>query len=128
MKKTEELDINYYVELAKREIGKTHDVKYESDYRKKAGEFTVLSFEEENPAFTYNWIQHKEDDTPDGAELGYYRVRINNTKFYNGKEIRVRVKAYVQDYKGLNDHLFISTKDENTGKWLRAYTFPILNW
>lgn len=132
MKKTNELDINYYVELAKREVGSVHDLEFQSmsKYGEKAGTFEILEFEEVEPKFTYSYWKNKENDTPDGAIIGYFKIKLSDTKFYNGKTFRFEVKAYVQssDTGEVNDRLFISNKNADTGKWLKAYDFPILNW
>ena len=128
LKKTNELDINYFIKLAENEVGKTYDLEFQSFRLEKAGKFTILSFEENEPQFKFKYWKHKDDDTPDGADLGYYRVRLYGTKFYNGKEIRVRVSAYVQnEQRGINDMLFINNYNEDTGKCLKAYKFPIIN-
>jgi hypothetical protein len=132
MKKATELDINYYVKLAKDKVGHIGNLTFETFSRQGeiAGKFEILDFEaSEPPHFTFNYWMHERDNTPDGAVLGTYTIKLTETKFYNGKTIKVEVRAYVQDGDGKqNDHLFISTYNLLTGKRLKAYHFPILNW
>lgn len=132
LKKTNELNINDFIKLAEDNVGLIGDLEFETQSRQGeiAGTFEILGFEKsENPKFTYtvHWLE--DDETPNGADLGVYTIKLTNTKFYNGKTFRFKVTAYVQDEdRGTNEMLHISTLNEDTGKYLKAYCFPILNW
>ena len=139
MFKTNELDINYFVELAKSHVGEIHDLEFQTHSKRgeAAGKYEILSFTEENPHFTMHYFRNKGDDTPDGADLGYYTIRITESKFYNGKVIRVPVQAYVQAKDRINladgeyhitKALFINNVNLDTGKSLKAYEFGIIDW
>lgn len=130
MFKINELDINYFVKLAESHVGEIHELKYQSDskYGEIAGKVEILEFTPDNPHFDYNFWRHEEDQTPDTAKLGYYLVKITESKFYNGKTIRVPVSAYVQDEKGITKALYINNVNSDTGKQLRAYKFGILDF
>ena len=133
MKKTNELNINEYVMLAQEKVGYIGEIEFQSpaSYRKceNPGQFEILAFEQhENPHFEYKFWKHEKDDTPDGAVVGYYFIKFIDTKFYNNKVMKFKVSAYVQDDKGTNSRLYIWNNNEETGKWLKAYQFPILNW
>ena len=136
MFKVHELDINDYIGYAKSHIGETHDVHFKHNDM-KAGEFTILDFEPlDNPHFGYHYWKHEEDKTPDHAKLGYYFVKFNGTKWYNGKIIKTPVVAYVQSeytnegkaepYK--TKALCIYDRNAETGKALKAYDFGILDF
>ena len=127
----DELDLQYYVNLARKQIGKTYDLRFQSDAkcRQKAGEFEILDFEEKNARWELNdYYLRIGQEIITGADLGTFTIRFKNTKFYNGKVMRFHVQAYVQDKNGVNDHLFIGDVNEESGKGLKAYRFPILNW
>lgn len=131
MKKTSELNINEYIMLAEEKVGFVGNMEYASTnkYGEYAGLFEILAFEQAaEPHFKYSFWKYEKEDTPDGAVLGYFFIRLFNTKFYNNRVVKVEVRAYVQDKEGTNSRLFVSTKDEDTGKNLKAYQFPILNW
>ena len=93
-----------------------------------AGKFEIIDFVEDNAHFDYGFWKHEENETPDTAKLGYYVVKITETKFYNGKTIRVPVSAYVQDEKGITKALFINNVNLDTGKALKAYEFGIIDF
>lgn len=130
MFKINELDINYFVKLAESHVGEIHDLKYQSDskYGEIAGKFEILEFVPDNPRFDYSHWTTRENETPDHAELGYYLVKITESKFYNGKTIRVPVSAYVQEHDKITKALFINNVNLDTGKGLRAYSFGILDF
>lgn len=130
MFKINELDINYFVKLAESHVGEIHDLGYETDSKRGeiAGKFEILEFTPDNPHFGYSFWRYKKDQTPNNAELGYYLVKITESKFYNGKTIRVPVSAYVQEEKGITKALFIDTLNLDTGKRLRAYSFEIIDF
>lgn len=129
MMKTNELNINDYIKLAEEKIGYVGELRFQSKNNEYAGKFEILGFEpNENPQFTYSHWSYEEDDTPDGARLGYFTIKLTDTKFYNNKIMKFKVNAYVQSREGRDNRLFISTKNEVTGKYLKAYEFPILNW
>ena len=129
MKKTNELNINHYVELAKSKVGLVGDLEFQSRRDGFAGHYEILEFEEhEEPHFNFSVWWLEEDDTPNGAKVGYYIIKLTDTKFYNNKTIKCEVHAYVQDDEGLREDLYISTKNEYTGKYLKAYTFPIIDF
>ncbi len=128
MKKTAELNINEYIMLAEEKVGYVGDLRYQRSYE-KSGEFEILAFEqakEPHFTYTYNWLE--EADTPDGAVLGYFFIKLTDTKFYNNKTMKFEVIAGVQDEKEKNSHLHIRFRNEETGKYLKAYAFPVLNW
>ena len=129
MKTTSELDINYYVNLASEKVGYVGNLRFQTtkNYLEKAGTFEILDFTPyEKPSFYFCSNCYRENDTPTGADLGVYRIRITDSKFYNGKTIRFKVVADVQSKKGMSDDLFIIEINEDTGKRLKAYTFPVL--
>lgn len=130
MLKINELDINYFVALAKSHIGEIHDVEFQSMSRcgEIAGKFEIIDFVEDNAHFGYEFWKNEENETPDTAELGYYVVKITETKFYNGKTIRVPVSAYVQDETGITKALYIGNINLDTGKALKAYEFGIIDF
>lgn len=131
MKKISELNINEYIMLAEEKVGFIGNMEYASTnkYGEYAGQFEILAFEHAaEPHFTYSFWKYEEEETPNGAVLGYFFIRLFDTKFYNNKTIKAEVHAYVQNEEGANSRLFISTKNEDTGKYLKAYQFPILNW
>lgn len=126
----DELDLQYYVNLAKEQVGITHVLWFQSDAKwgQKAGEFEILGFEEKNAGWKLNDFYLKRgQEVITGADLGIFTIQFHDTKFYKEKIMRFKVQAYVQDKNGTNDHLFISTVDEESGKGLKAYRFPILN-
>ena len=128
MYKTNELDINYFVQLAKEKVGYIGDLEFQSFKNEKAGKFEILNFEKvEDPTFTFSYWRFKEADTPNGAILGTYTIKLTDTKFYNGKTFEFEVHAYVQNENGLIDMLFINNVNLETGKQLKAYKFPLLN-
>ena len=127
----DELDLQYYVNLARKQVGTIHDLQFQSDAKwgQKAGEFEILDFEEKNARWKLNnYYLGMGQEVVAGADLGTFTIRFKNTKFYNGKVMRFHVQAYVQDKNGVNDHLFIRNVNEESGKGLKAYDFPILNW
>ena len=127
----DELDLQYYVNLARKQVGTIHDLRFQSNAkcRQKAGEFEILDFEEKNARWELNdYYLRIGQEIITGADLGTFTIRFKNTKFYNGKVMRFHVQAYVQDKNGVNDHLFICNINEESGKGLKAYEFPILNW
>lgn len=127
----DELDLQYYVNLAKEQVGTTHDLEFQSasKWGQKAGEFEILAFEEKNAGWKLNnYYLGRGQEVIIGADLGTFTIRFKDTKFYNGKVMQFHVQAYVQDKNGVNDHLFIRNVNEESGKGLKAYTFPILNW
>ena len=128
MLKTNQLDINYFVALAESHVGEVHDLDYQSSRSDYAGKYEILDFTPDNPHFTYDHWTNRENDTPDGAKLGYYLVKFSETKFYNGKSIRVPVSAYVQEDDKITKALFINNVNLDTGKTLRAYEFSILDF
>lgn len=130
MKHISELDINYFVELARSHVGEIHDLEFQSMNKcgEIAGKYEIVDFEENNPRFEYEFWKNEENETPDTAKLGYYLVKITETKFYNGKTIRVPVSAYVQDKKGITKALYIYNINADTGKALKAYEFGIIDF
>ena len=128
MLKTNELDINYFVELAKNHVGEIHDLEYQSFRAERAGKYEILEFTPDNPHFKYSYWRYLEEDTPNDADLGYYLVKITESKFYNGKTIRVPVSAYVQSDDKITKALFINNVNLDTGKTLKAYKFGILDF
>lgn len=129
MLKTNELDINYFVKLAEAKEGFIGDLEFQSNRADAAGKFEIIKFEKlEEPKFRYSFWRYAEEDTPNRADVGIYTVKLSGTKFYNGRVLKFKVSAYVQDEDGVNDRLYISNTNEATGKTLRAYQFPILNW
>lgn len=128
MYKTNELDINYFVELAKSHVGEIGEVESQGNTIRQYGHFQIIDFKPENPHFTHTYWIHEEDDTPDGADLGEYTIKCLDTKFYKGKEIRVRVSAYVQEDKGVTKALYVDNINRETGKTLRAYSFGIIDF
>lgn len=130
MFKINELDINYFVELAESHVGEIHALEYETPSKRDqdAGKFEILDFTPVNPHFGYTFWKYEEDQTPNTAKLGYYLVKITESKFYNGKTIRVPVTAYVQSDDKITKALYIDTENLDTGKRLRAYSFGILDF
>ena len=128
MFKINELDINYFVKLAESHVGEIHDLEFQSFRTDYAGKYEIIEFTPENPHFDYHFWRNREDETPDTAVLGYYLVKITESKFYNGKTIRVPVSAYVQDDDKITKALFISNLNLDTGKCLKAYKFGILDF
>ncbi len=128
MFKTNELDINYFVALAESHVGEVHKLVFQNFRPDPAGKYEILDFTPDNPHFTYDHWRSLENDTPDGAKLGYYLVKFSKTKFYNGKSIRVPVSAYVQVNNKITKALFIDNVNLDTGKTLRAYDFSILDY
>lgn len=134
--KTAELDINEFVRFAESHVGETHDLEYQTFSKRgePAGKYEIIGFEPlDNPHFEYRYWKHAENDTPDNAELGYYYIKISDSKFYNGKTIKARVVAYVQtEDKDGNYYktkaLYIYNVNEETGKGLKAYQFGILDF
>ena len=127
----DELDINFYMECAKSHVGEVNNLDFQAFGRRgePAGQYEILEFiPAEAPAFTYTYKRFEDDQTPDGADLGFYMVRIFNTKFYNGKTFRVPVTAYVQDKGHITKALHVSSVNADTGKALKAYEFPIIDW
>lgn len=127
----DELDLQYYVNLARKQVGTIHNLQFQSDAKwgQKAGEFEILDFEEKNARWKLNnYYLGMGQEVVAGADLGTFTIRFKNTKFYNGKVMRFHVQAYVQDKNGVNDYLFIRNVNEESGKGLKAYDFPILNW
>lgn len=133
LKKTDELDLNYFIGLAAEQAGQTHDLMFQADtrYWEKAGTYTILSFEEDDPHFFYDrYSRNPEDgnDEPDGAMLGTFTIKLSGTKFYKNRTLRCPVVAYVQTKcDGVTDLLNIHEEDLTTGKSLKAYRFPLLN-
>lgn len=132
-KKTNELDLHYFISLAAREAGQTHDLMFQADsrYWEKAGTYTILGFEEEDPHFFYDRYDRDPDsnnDEPTGAMLGTFTIQLSGTKFYKNRTLRCPVIAYVQTKcDGVTDLLNIREEDLTTGKNLKAYRFPLLN-
>lgn len=136
MTTTEQLDINEYIKYAESHVGETHELKYESagKWAETAGRFTITGFEvSENPHFGVSW-SGKKDNTPDIAELGFYYIRFDGSKWYNGKTIKCPVIALVQTRKrdNLNEWcktkaLYIRTENAETGKRLKAYNFGLID-
>ena len=126
----DELDINYFVGLAESHVGEIHDLKFQSGskYGQVAGKFEILAFTADDPCFTYDYWMNEENRTPDGAHLGYYTVKITESKFYNGKTVRVRVSAYVQEKGKITKALYVDNLNYDTKKSLRAYRFGILDF
>lgn len=133
-KKTAELDLQHFIDVAAAQKGQTHDLKFQSASRwgEKAGTFTIEDFEPEDPHFFYDRYDRdpaSNNDEPTGAKLGSFTIRLNGTKLYKNRVVRCEVHAYVQTKKdGVNDMLCILTMDQIAGKYLKAYDFPILNW
>lgn len=126
----DELDLQYYVNLAKEQVGITHVLWFQSDAKcgQKAGEFEILAFEKKNARWKLgDYYLKRGQEVILGADLGTFTIRFKDTKFYNGKVMQFHVQAYVQDKKGVNDYLFIRNVNEESGKRLKAYKFPILN-
>ena len=126
-----ELDLQHYIDLAKAEVGKTHDLQFQSNanWGQKAGEFTILSFEEKDAGWKLNDCYERQGlEVINGAKLGIFTIQLHGTKIYKEKIMRFPVQAYVQDKEGTNDHLFISNCPEGKNSKIRAYSFPILNW
>jgi hypothetical protein len=128
MFKINELDINYFVKLAESHVGEIHNLKFQSYRADYAGKYEILEFVPDNPHFDYNYWMSREDETPDTAKLGYYLVKITESKFYNGKTIRVPVSAYVQEDDKITNALYIGHVNLDTGKSLKAYQFGILDF
>ena len=135
MKNTQELDLQYYINLAKSKVGYKGELNFQtfSKCDEFAGEFEVLSFKESNePQFLYpaEWVQKKKhiEDCPNAAELGYFTIKLKNTKIYKNREFTCKVQAYVQNDEGLTDRLYISNEPIELKKRMRCYSFPILNW
>lgn len=132
----DQLNINDYIEYAKSHVGEVHDLQFQtlSKRAQAAGKFEILDFvESENPHFDYSFWRFKEAQTPDEADLGYYFVKMIDTKFYNNKIIKVPVIAYVQHCDGASEcfktkALFISHVNAETNKTLKAYSFGILDF
>lgn len=125
MKKSHELDVNNYANLAAEKVGFIGEIKFQtlSRWFEKAGTYEILDFTPyEKPSFTFNHWRYREDDTPTGIDLGVYTIRITESKFYNGKTIRVKVSAFLTD-----DSLYIWNYNVDTGKSLKAYRFPFVN-
>ena len=132
----EQLDITEYIKYAESHIGETHELKYESasKWTETAGNFTITGFEaSENPHFGFSWSGSAKDNTPDTAELGFYYIKFEGSKWYNGKTIKCPVSAYVQTRSrdNLNEWcktkaLYIHTENAETGKRLKAYNFGII--
>lgn len=130
-----ELDIHDFVEYAKAHVGEKHALEFQ-DYKKGdqiAGYFEILDFEQDsNPEFVFHHWRSEEENTPDGARVGCYRVRLTGTKFYNGKTFTVPVTAYVQHeragYVFKTKALFVSNVPNETGKRMKAYSFGILDF
>lgn len=126
-----DLDINYFMELAKNHVGEVHNLEFQTFSKRDqyAGKYEILDFiPAEEPKFDYSHWSYEEDQTPNEADLGYYMIKISDSKFYNGKTIKVHVTAYVQDDKGITKALYIWNVDENTGKRLKAYEFGIIDY
>ena len=135
MFKAEELDINYFVDLAASHVGEVHTVGFQTmaKYGEEAGKFEILEYIEEDPHFTFRYWLNRDNNTPDGAKLGYYRVKLTGTKFYNGKIFRVPVSASVQGSKKEDEgkilkEIFVESKNADTGKWLKAYEFGFIDF
>lgn len=128
----DELNLQYYIDLAKKQVGTMHDVLFQtrSKLGQKAGTFTILDFKEKNPGWKYDYFYHEKGlDVITGAHLGIFKIQFHDTKFYNEKIMSFETSAYVQDHNGnINDHLWINTVDVNSGKEMKAYRFQILNW
>lgn len=135
---TPELNINEFIKYAESHVGEVHELEYQTFSKRDqyAGKYEIISFEpSDDPHFTFNYWKYKEDDTPSGAELGYYYIRIFDSKFYNGKTIKAKVTAYVQTEERMNTGnwfktkaLFINNANEETGKRLKAYAFGIIDF
>lgn len=134
----DELDINEYVGFAASHVGETRELEFQTFSKRgeAAGKYEILDFEkDENPRFTYHYWRHEENRTPDSAVLGWYKIRLTETKYYNGKTFWFPVTAYVQDeYKPEGDHarktrdLFINNAPRETNKRLKAYEFGIIDF
>lgn len=127
----DELNLQYYIDLAAKQVGKTHELRFQNRAKRsqKAGEFEILGFEEKNAGWKLNdFYLERGQEVITGADLGTFTIQIHDTKFYREKIMRFKVQAYVQDKNGINDHLFVSTVDEESGRRMKAYMFPILNW
>ena len=134
MLKVDELDINEYIGYAAAHVGEVGDLEYQTfrNRNEAAGKYEILDFEvDENPRFGYNYWMHERDKTPTVAILGWYKIRLFNTKYYNGKTFWFPVTAYVQSYwsgdvyKTKSLHINNAPRGRNT---LRAYQFDILDY
>lgn len=133
--KENELNINEFVKYAENHVGETHELKFQSKRGEYAGKYEILNFEAYEPHFTYRYWSCEGEKEPDGAKLGFYTIKITDSKFYNGKTIKVAVHAYVQECDDMRTddwyktkQLYISNINEATGKTLRAYEFGIIDW
>lgn len=132
-----ELDINEFMGYAAEHIGEVHELQFQSFSKRSeyAGKFEILDFEKaENPQFTYDYWKYRDEKTPSGADIGYYKIRITDSKFYSGKTFWFPVSAYLQ-YQDPNTgkvykskELFISNAPRETNKRLKAYEFGIIDW
>jgi hypothetical protein len=131
MKNAKDLDLNYYLGLAAAKVGYKGKLQFQtmSRWGEAAGDFEILDFKPYPDAqFTFTFWKAKQDQTPDGAKLGTYTIKLSNSKFYSGRIFECYVSAYVQNDDGLNDQLYVDNQDVNTKKRMKAYEFPILNW
>lgn len=131
MKKTSELNINEYIMLAEEKVGHVGELEFQTFSKRyeDAGNFEILAFvQAEDPHFTYRHKLIEEADTPDGAELGHFIIKFTDTEFYNNKIMKFKVTACVQTEDGQNSWLYIYNINAETGKKLKAYKFPMLNW
>lgn len=127
-----ELDIREFIGFAKEHVGEKNTLMFRNDFD-KSGMYEILDFEEDgDPRFEYHYWRHEEALTPDSAVLGYYKIRLTETKFYNGRTFWFPVSAYVQDNKEgwviKTKALYISSTPRENGKMLRAYSFPIIDF
>lgn len=129
-----ELDINYFVELAKSHVGEIRELAFVKRCE-KAGQYEIVDYIPAEPRFEYFAFTEK-DKTPTNAFVGYYKVRLINSKFYNGKTFTFPVHAGVQDkYFGekfnevakVSKAIRIYTEVVETGKTLKAYEFPTID-
>lgn len=134
----DDLNINDYLKYAEDHVGETHDLVFQTASKRGevAGTYTIIKFEaSENPHFGYHYWKYEEAKIPQVAELGYYYIKFEGSKFYNGKTIKCPVSAYVQsDYDGKpvkcykTKALFINNVNADTNKRLKAYEFEIIDF
>lgn len=132
----DELDTNEFAEYAAQHIGETHNLEFQGNRKigEIAGKYEILDFEKlDNPKFIYYYWKHEEEGTPDGLNVGFYKIRLTDTKYYNGKTFWFPVTAYVQDtYRreevSKTKALHILNAPRETGKTLKAYEFGIIDY
>ena len=133
-----ELNIRDYVEYAKSHVGEVHDVLYMNNHV-TAGHYEIIDFiESDEPKLVYNteWAYDykKHEQVPTAADVGYYIIRFIDTKYYKNRTLTFKITVSVQGRDwGTNEiyktkAIFVSTKAEETQKWLKAYRFDCIDF